>query len=570
MNAVESLWSDSPQPPLKPFTPRSSSSRPTTQHRYLQEATGKLAEDALHGSAAAAAVLQAPPPCLAGLQRASPQPPGSRASGGTDLQSLACSADMWRRAFHAEAMDCVRAMQAVVDRADLSHFNTRFDEWRKTDLKVTAQVQHHVKELARLNQSLDHFLSDCSSLDNLADFKSSFLALKECVEELSTTRKELSSSVDVIARQSAAKVLVAWKGEVQNQAEVQKEQWHAEQARWGRLEARMDGLQKSMQELKDVVQGNTERMESLENSQRNSFEQFSSLLEQSVKDMRETSENAADQIAEGFNQISATNFEAFKGHVTEVLSGEGGISASLETLDSRMTGWESTANSELAQHRESAEQLQGQVSRLEQAAEAARGKQASAEDACRETTETFSAKLRALQDDLNRSQRSLEKALDSSLSSGMRKLKDLDMRGNVKLNRQTGAVKLANPIDFTPCKPPQKPCPEFQDPITADKVIVDIVELMTIFDQPLSVEVLLKPGKGGNPAFWEEAAQAQAELVRSRLEGCGAKADRLSATGLASGKGVPGVNLKLDDALFPEQEDPKDAKKSASPARKGK
>jgi len=322
------------------------------------------------------------------------------------------------------------------------------------------------------------------------------------------------------------------------------------------------------------VRSNSERMHSMETLQLSSDEKFTSLLGESVREIRKTSESLPEQLGASLNRVAATSFEAFRSHVSQVLSGEDGVSRSLNVLDSRMTAWETKANTDLVKYREMADKLQVQVGQLEDAVETARKRQASAEEACHKTTDSFNAKVQALEGDITERQRSLEKALDHSLANSMRKLKELDARGLVKLNRQTGVARLSTPIEFTPCPPKEKPAPEFKDPITADKVIRDAVELIGIFDQPLDLEVVVKPGKGGNAAFWEEVAQAQAEILRSRLDGGGPQLGRVRATGRATAKGVPGVVLKLASELFPEQADEKAPSRSASrgpsPPRRGR
>jgi len=432
-------------------------------------------------------------------------------------------------------------------------------------------VQHHVKELSRLNQSLEGFLQDCASLDNLADFKASFMALKDCVAELSDTKKEFSTNMHAVAKHAATKVVTAWKAEVQTQAEQQHELSSANNARWMGIETRIDELYRTLQEMADGIRGQTNRLEALEASQRRLHGQFSSLLGQSVEDIREFSGKLMDQVCSTFKQSAAANFEAFQAHMADLLLGDSGMGGLLESLDRRMSRWESTANTELAQHRESAEKLREQTRRLEDTAETARKRQASEQAAHMEKAESLHSQIRELQDELGRVKQSLQMAQDTSMSQCLLRLKDMDTRGHVKVNRQSGAVRLGTPLDFMPCNPPHTPMPEFADPVTADKVILDMAELLKIFNRPIVVDVLLKPGKGGNPEFWEEAAEAQAELLRSRLKGLGVASNQLIMRGMTAGKAPPGVLIKLDQSLFAEQvEDKEKVGKGKSPTRKAK
>lgn len=103
---------------------------------------------------------------------------------GTGLQSelkaaVANTLELWQSAFHTQAMRCVSEMAAVVDTANVSHFAHRFDDWRKADLKATAQVQHHIKELSKINDFLTRFLDDATGPEGLPQFK-------ECLGRIST------------------------------------------------------------------------------------------------------------------------------------------------------------------------------------------------------------------------------------------------------------------------------------------------------------------------------------------------------------------------------------------------
>lgn len=425
----------------------------------------------------------------------------------TDTKDTASDVEMWRRAFHAEAMDCVYAMQAVVDRTKFSHFATRFDDWRKLDLKATAQVQMHVKELTRLNQSVEQFLHECGSLGNLAEFKDSFLALNQCVSELTVAKKEITASVDAIAERAAAKVASAWQAEAREAAEKQHMQWTEDSSRWGHLESRIGQLQDDMRELNDVVRKSTE-----------------------------------------------SSLEALKDHLTEMFRGSGGLNLSLESMERRMGEWEVATNTDLVHNREISEQLRQQVARLEDAAKGAKKRQVSAEEEWHDLQASLQSQVLSLQSELHHAQESVRDAHTSTWRSNLRKVNEIEGRGNVHLNRSNGHIRVVHGVDFTHSKPTQRPHPEFMHPANAERVALDLVELSGLFGGPVAVEVHVKPGKGGTPAYWDDVADAQATLLRTELERVGVPADRLSVQGLAGSKGqnLNVVIVKLDQELFPE------------------
>lgn len=426
---------------------------------------------------------------------------------------------MWRKAFHAEAMDCIHALQSLVDANKLSNFATRFDEWRKVDLKSTAQVQLHVKELMRLNQSVEQFLHDCGSLNNLTAFKNSFLALNHCVDELSVAKKDIITSIDIIAEQAASKVAATWQLEAKAAAKQQHEQWTADNVRWEQLDSRLDQLQEEMRGLGNAVR-----------------------------------------------KSNVTNLEAFKVHTSDLFIGSGGIKKSLDALDQRMGEWETTTNIKLVQFRETAEQLTQQVEQLEDAARAAKKKYLSNEQDWQEMEAALSGQVADLQAALARAEEAARAAEAGSLRANMLRLKEIDSRGRVQLNRQSGAIQLVTPLEFVAVKPGGDTAAEFVNPSIAKNVASDIAELAHIFEGPMAVEAHLKPAKGGTPAFWDELAARQAELVRSRLESGGVPAERLVARGLAGSKGQNAnvVVVKLDSDLFPNLPEP-----VAASAKKG-
>merc|ERR1712032_482802 len=207
----------------------------------------------------------------------------------------------------------------------------------------------------------------------------------------------------------------------------------------------------------------------------------------------------------------------------------------------------------LAKERATAVQFQEEKAKMEEIAETARSHQASTEEAPQKTTDTLSKRMAGLQNKLESSEVALRKAQDVSLEKCMKRLKELDARGNVRVNRHTGDVQLS-PIPFVAAKPGEAEA-NFVDSSAADRVLLDVAELFSIFDGPVQVEAHIKPGKGGKPDFWKQVANNQADLIRQRLEASGAPAERIDAVGLAGKKGLnlDAIVIKLNKALFPEE-----------------
>lgn len=93
-----------------------------------------------------------------------------------------------------EASQCVKSLQSVFDTTNASTFASRFDEWRKVDLKATAQMQQHVKELVRLNDAIDDFLGRSATPEEFSSFKDAVGSMLRCSSELRDARKELKEA----------------------------------------------------------------------------------------------------------------------------------------------------------------------------------------------------------------------------------------------------------------------------------------------------------------------------------------------------------------------------------------
>jgi len=502
----------------KPFAARPFSARPSSGASwYVHDAACALGEDALRFERKILGGAMSPDTIaeLRGL-RESASPTSCPSCGcSTNLSGVPSAVDLWRRAFHAEAMECVHSMQAVIDANKTSSFATRFDEWRKIDLKSTAQVQQHVKELMRLNQSVEQFLSDCGSLSSLQSFKDSFLALNRCVDELSAARKDYADCIDTIAERTAERVVVNWREQYQEAARTAHEEWTAEQQRWCKLDLRLDELQNNMIQLGDTVR-----------------------------------------------KSSSTNLEAFKCHTGDILTGSGGVKDFMNFLDKRMAAWETATNQELVQSRETAENMTAQVHKLEKSSLAAQKKFANAEEAWQETEATLNGLVLKLQSDLSMAQEAVQLAEAGSLRTNMMRLKNIESRGVVRLNRESGQIKTVAPIEFAAVKAGGPADVTLINPSLLQNAAQDVVELSNIFDGPLIVEAHTKQGRGATPAFWDDVATRQAELVVDKLQQNGVPAERLVAKGLAGKKGQNAniVLLQLDKDLFPNIAEPAAAK----------
>ena len=154
-----------------------------TPLRYLQDSALKFGEDA-HREYDRLAISQ---PSTAPTVT----PPKGRVSSMTQREDE----QLMRSSFLAEASDCIRSLQAVFESANATTFVSRFDDWRKIDLKATAQMQQHVKTLQNLNELMADFLQRCSAVEVFQDFHATMADLSTSVREMHDYRDHFTSSI---------------------------------------------------------------------------------------------------------------------------------------------------------------------------------------------------------------------------------------------------------------------------------------------------------------------------------------------------------------------------------------
>eukprot|EP00930_Biecheleria_cincta_P040803 TRINITY_DN27947_c0_g1_i2.p1 TRINITY_DN27947_c0_g1~~TRINITY_DN27947_c0_g1_i2.p1 ORF type:complete len:274 (+),score=45.81 TRINITY_DN27947_c0_g1_i2:25-822(+) len=201
-----------PSPPSRPDT-ANSQARPQP-HRFLQDSALKLADDAGRFLAGTPDGKRQTTPSTAATYRPST---GDTVSSLQSARSAGWNETSHEKlmssAFLTEAGECIRSLQAVFDTANMSTFASRFEDWRKVDLRATAQMQMHVKTLNQLNESVDEFLTRSATPDEFKNFYGTMVTLSRSVDELGLFHSELKTTTDRIAQRACASVLSSWKSE---------------------------------------------------------------------------------------------------------------------------------------------------------------------------------------------------------------------------------------------------------------------------------------------------------------------------------------------------------------------
>ena len=220
--------------------------------RYLQDSALKFGEDA-HREYDRLAISQ---PSTAPTVT----PPKGRVSSMTQREDE----QLMRSSFLAEASDCIRSLQAVFESANATTFVSRFDDWRKIDLKATAQMQQHVKTLQNLNQLMADFLQRCSAVEVFQDFHATMADLSTSVREMHDFRDHFTSSIDEISKGIADRVFLqlskeaeersAWLHcQLEKHGEVQESLAATQRKMWHRLEAMGRTMENQLKATKETT-----------------------------------------------------------------------------------------------------------------------------------------------------------------------------------------------------------------------------------------------------------------------------------------------------------------------------
>eukprot|EP00927_Polykrikos_kofoidii_P024377 TRINITY_DN22181_c0_g1_i1.p1 TRINITY_DN22181_c0_g1~~TRINITY_DN22181_c0_g1_i1.p1 ORF type:complete len:627 (-),score=122.77 TRINITY_DN22181_c0_g1_i1:420-2258(-) len=469
--------------------------------------------------------------------------------------------NLWRSAFQAEASQCVRSMEAVVESARVGTFASRFEEWRKADLKATAQAQQHVKELARLNIALEEFLTSTATPEEFGTFRESMVRLREVAVDLNTARHDIEEGMDAAAERGAKRVMKNWEADVRTSAQLwrdlqglQQNRWSIDDERWAQIDARLEQVQSCMDQLCQDVRGQTTQMEDLNRCHTRTAETVSNAVQVTTAEAGRETKAMTEHVSQKLQENLAEDVEALRRHMSTLLGAvdlqQVPVSQLLRRIDDKLEDLEASCRKETKHHREAAEKLQNNL--FDARADIAKLR-SEREDSARQVS-ALNERCAKSQKDFADVEQSLSVATKVSLSNAMRQIKEIERRGNLRLNRQTGDVKLLKQVEFTPNQANKEPTAEFKDPEAAASTLSDIVELARFFDFPVGVEASVLPARGpAKPEYWTQMAQNRASLIKSWMQEQGAEPELVNVVGrVAEGKGATaGIVIRLDKDVFP-------------------
>jgi len=575
--------------PSAPPQQRTGGTRPQS-YRYLKETLNKLGEDAirLDGSAEFENRIDSPEPdpysrCTTPSQMRSdtpvlrsdtPQPsrsmvspepePGCQHQGKPPANSSQkkVDIDVWRSSFCAEAWDCVRAMQSVVEGGSTGHFVARFEDWRKTDLKATAQVQQHVKELSRLNQALEDFLVKSATPEEFGSFRESLVVLRQTSTDLLDTKTSITENVDLIADRCASRVMKSWAGDMraasthwQELRECQQARWNRDDERWSQVDDKLDKLQGIVDRLCGETSQHGVQMDAFQSAQAQANDLVQTTLHGNGIEAGNRAEAAAYHLAGTFRECVVSEHRDTHTHISKLLVGldEEPLNTWMTTVSDRMQDLEMSAQKEIKQLRDTTVNLQSTMHAQKEDIRTVRSEGSEASRLAASLQENLDKYMV----DLKRTKRSLDAATHVSLCNGLRRFKDIESRGNLRLNRQTGDIKLLRPFEFLPSKAKggETPAAVLKDSEVAASVVADIVEIATFFENPIHMDVNVFKGKAGKLDVCKQQAESRAAVLTGLVSKAGVDdSSRVRIVGqVPEGKGATGVVVRLNKDLFSEE-----------------
>jgi hypothetical protein len=369
---------------------------------------------------------------------------------------------------------------------------------------------------------------------------------------------------------AVANVISAWESEVRRSGDSWRQGvevqagWMAQgDDRWAGLHLRLDRLQTQVEQIDANIEAS--RVKAVE------FEQWlQPMLQASFKKIEENTRAYVEQAAKDVKEQSFTSRESIKGHVSNLLGGaldktddgHKSIGQQMKAMESMLGGL--SKNEEF---------LRTTAAKWQQSSESAKSEMAEAMSRINET-QTQMSKLTQesaeLRGSLEQAQAALEKATHAPGCDVLSKLKTIEARGNIRIDRQTGRIEFEKPIEFdTPTDPLSA---ALTQPDVTSAMFADIAEVSILFKVPMVLDVQIVPGKAPKGFDWEQVAQARANLLGAEISNCGVDRAFLTSSGSVAPKGTKmgSLFIQLDQRIFPAPEPPRSAGKGGgkSPKRK--
>eukprot|EP00927_Polykrikos_kofoidii_P040290 TRINITY_DN34476_c0_g2_i1.p1 TRINITY_DN34476_c0_g2~~TRINITY_DN34476_c0_g2_i1.p1 ORF type:complete len:672 (-),score=95.30 TRINITY_DN34476_c0_g2_i1:127-2142(-) len=496
------------------------------------------------------------------------------ASMGRSWVVLGSEIEHYRRLFRDEASECLAKMRSSLDESNITRLSSHLEEWRKTDVESLDRIKDQTQDIATCSCELRQVVRDFADSDEMGRIKGVTACLQKYMEELSANREAYGESVQNVAEKAAKKILQEWDEDalqitnrVIGYAKQHKEFCIDQQHKWFDMGGRVDKMQVTLDSINENIKNRYAQQTDFEQKQRQTLLRVESMVDESQRHQR-CVENCLTEMSASLLAGQGHHAKDLKDHMDALLMGsnrdaeetdgteaapensdDGSVFACLKSINSRLAMLESSHSSDIMEWQSMARTWQDIGDKATKEATTWRLQAETDGEQLREVAATCKTQQQALQ----QSRESLM-AIEASLgAAALRRIKDIESRGNIRVNRQTGDVDIRQ-VEFKPVNTSAEPVAEFKDFGAAEKAARDVFELASFFNVPMSVEAHLKlVGRGGTQAFWESLVKSRAETFKAQLDKQGLATEMTTTNGLVGKQGSNNdcIIVRLERSLFP-------------------
>mmetsp|Transcript_58692 Transcript_58692/g.128437 ORF Transcript_58692/g.128437 Transcript_58692/m.128437 type:complete len:544 (+) Transcript_58692:50-1681(+) len=470
--------------------------------------------------------------------------------------SYLCSAELerFRQSFQQEAEQCLSRLKEAMTSTGLGPICQQFLEARKTDSEELHKLRSHIEELFRLNAQLRQQTLDLLSAKELERLHGNICNTCELMNRLlDKMQKERSSDLKSLANDTAVAASKIFVEMMHNEWSTLKETWHL----WRHEESqRFLSFKEHLELLETRVVKNGEDMELQFAAQSRRMSELSQLQTESLRAQEQ-------RILEKVSKFQDTMMEQLK-----PLEAIQRLEAKLELVAKDAAAGAAAARKPVAQGAneellnqkvsEIKEMLTDQVvpsletplteisKRLEDTLQI----EAMRREVLTSQHEAKIARLHSRRFEADMSELRLElskfkadaadtekarKEIERIQRELLRNVREVEKRGNVRVNLQGGEIEALRGFDFATKKGGNETDAKLADPIAGAVTMADVMELQQLLNVSMVVEGHLK---GSTNKAAQSSADNRGKIVLRELVKRGMRPELLTSQGLPGTKGV--------------------------------
>lgn len=467
-----------------------------------------------------------------------------------------CSAELerFRQSFQQEAEQCLSRLKEAMSSTGLGPICQQFLEARKTDSEELHKLRSHIEELFRLNAQLRQQTLDLLSAKELERLHGNIGNTCELMNRLlDKMQKERGSDLKSLANDTAVAASKIFVEMMHNEWSTLKETWHLwrheESQRFLSFKEHLELLETHMvkngEDMASHFAAQSRRMSDLSQLQTESLRAQEQRILEKVSKFQETMMEQlkpleAIQRLEAKLELVALDAAAgaavarkplAQGANEELLNQK--VSEIKEMLTDQVVPSLETPLTEISKRLEDTLQVEAmrrEVLTSQHEAETARLHSRRFEADMSELRLELS-KFKADAADTEKARKEIERIQRELL----RNVREVEKRGNVRVNLQGGEIEALQGLDFATKKGGHEADAKLADPIAGAGTMADVMELQQLLNVSMVVEGHLK---GSTNKAAQISADNRSRIVLRELVKRGMRPELLTSKGLPGTKGV--------------------------------